>query len=105
MTLIQRSNDYIMSGYINKAQYTALLLMVAGHLRYKVGKFVHFVQNLHVYDRHFNAVDEILTRPIKHIQPKIELKEQRNFYDYTVDDFIIIDNIGQKLESKLELAI
>ena len=39
MTLIQRSNDYAVSGAINKCQYTSLQMMVAGHLNYKVGKF------------------------------------------------------------------
>jgi thymidylate synthase len=51
MTLNQ-SNDYIMAGYINKIQYVALQMMVASHLNYKVGKFCHFIQNLHIYDRH-----------------------------------------------------
>lgn len=105
MTLIQRSNDYIMAGYINKIQYVALLMMVAGHLNYKVGKFCHLVQNLHIYDRHFDAVDEILNREIIDIQPKIELKGNKNFYEYTINDFIIHDNIGKKLTSKLEIAI
>lgn len=106
LTLDQRSNDYIMAGYINKIQYVALLMMVAGHLGYKVGVFRHFVQNLHVYDRHFNAVDEILNREPLEQQPIISLKENKNFYDYTIDDFEIknIDGI-KKLQSELELAI
>lgn len=106
LTLDQRSNDYIMAGYINKIQYVALLMMVAGHLGYKVGVFRHFVQNLHVYDRHFNAVNEILNREPLEQQPIISLKENKNFYDYTIDDFEIknIDGI-KKLQSELELAI
>lgn len=106
VTLDQRSNDYIMAGYINKIQYVALLMMAAGHLGYKVGVFRHFVQNLHVYDRHFNAVDEILNREPLEQQPIISLKENKNFYDYTIDDFEIknIDGI-KKLQSELELAI
>jgi len=105
MTLIQRSNDYIMAGYINKIQYVALQMMVAGHCGYEVGKFVHFVQNLHVYDRHKNAMIEILNRAPKHIQSKIELLDKKNFYEYIIDDFKIIDNCGEKLTSELEIAI
>lgn len=106
LTLDQRSNDYIMAGYINKIQYVALQMMIAGHLNYKVGVFRHFVQNLHVYDRHFNAVEEILNRESLEQQPIISLKENKNFYDYTIDDFEIknIDGI-KKLQSNLELAI
>lgn len=106
LTLDQRSNDYIMAGYINKIQYVGLLMMVAGHLGYKVGVFRHFVQNLHVYDRHFDAVAEVLNREPLDKQPIISLNENKNFYDYTIDDFIIKDINGiNKLESKLELAI
>ena len=106
MTLIQRSNDFITAGYINKIQYTALLMMVAGHCNYKVGKFCHLVQNLHIYDRHFYAVAELLNKEPLDIQPKIILKENKNFYDYTIDDFEIVGTEGiTKINSKLELAI
>ena len=47
LTLNQRSQDYIISGYINKIQYVALQLMVCSHLGYKPGNFCHYVQNLH----------------------------------------------------------
>lgn len=106
VTLNQRSNDYLVAGYINKIQYVALQMMVAGHLGYKVGKFCHFVQNLHVYDRHQDAFDEIENRQYINIQPKLELKENKNFYDYTIDDFIItgVKDIP-KIKSNLELAI
>jgi thymidylate synthase len=106
MTLIQRSNDFITAGYINKIQYTALLMMVAGHCNYKVGKFCHLVQNLHIYDRHFDAVAELLNKEPLDTQPKIILKENKNFYDYTIDDFEIVGIEGiTKINSKLELAI
>jgi len=106
MTLTQRSNDYIMAGFINKIQYVALMMMVSGHLGYKVGVFSHFVQNLHVYDRHFDAVDELLNRTPLNINPMIELKKKKNFYDYTIDDFIIKNINGiEKMKSKIEIAI
>jgi thymidylate synthase len=106
LTLIQRSNDYLVAGYINKIQYVALQMMIAGHCNYKVGKFCHLVQNLHIYDRHFDASDELINRKPLDIQPKISLKGNKNFYDYTIDDFYIsgIEGIS-KINSKLELAI
>lgn len=106
LTLNQRSNDYIMAGYINKIQYVALQMMVASHLDYKIGKFCHFVQNLHVYDRHFEALNEILDRRSTNKQPSISLKSNKNFYDFTIDDFEI-HNIGgiQKLSFDLEIAV
>jgi thymidylate synthase len=81
-------------------------MMIAAHCNYKVGKFFHLVQNLHIYDRHFDAVKEIFTKTPLEIQPTIILKENKSFYDYTIDDFEIIGTEGiTKLNSKLELAI
>jgi thymidylate synthase len=106
MTLIQRSSDYIVAGYINKVQYLALQMMVAGHCGYKVGKFCHLVQNLHIYDRHFDAVSELLNKEPLDTQPKLILKENKNFYEYTINDFEITGIEGiTKINSKLELAI
>lgn len=106
LTLVQRSQDYLLASHVNKSQYTALQMMVAGHLNYKVGKFCHLMQNLHVYDRHFDALNEILNREPLDIQPKLILKSNKNFYDYTIDDFEItgIENI-KKISSPLEIAI
>lgn len=111
LTLVQRSNDYIMAGYINKIQYVSLLQMFVGHLNYynfkcKIGKFCHLVQNLHIYDRHFEAANEILIKEPLNEQPLLILKENKDFYNYTIDDFVIknINNIT-KINSKLEIAI
>ena len=107
MTLDQRSNDYLMAGYINKIQYVALQMMVAHHVGYKVGKFCHLVQNLHVYDRHVDSIPEILGRTnLTDVNPVIELTTNRDFYSITIDDFKISGIEGiQKLSSKLEIAI
>jgi thymidylate synthase len=106
LTLIQRSNDYLVAGYINKIQYVALQMMFAGHLGYKCGKFKHLVQNLHVYDRHFQGMYEILSRTPLKTQPKLILKENKNFYDYKIEDFSIEGVKGiNKLSTNLELAI
>lgn len=106
LTLMQRSNDYLVAGYINKIQYVALQMMVAGHCGYEVGKFCHFVQNLHIYDRHFDAVKELIERDSLDIQPILTLEENKNFYDYKIDDFKIFGVEGiPKINSSLELAI
>ena len=106
LTLNQRSNDYIMAGYINKIQYVALQIMFASHLGYKVGKFCHFVQNLHIYDRHYDAANEILNKDSLDLQPTIELKSHRDFYDFNIDDFLIYNTkCISKLISNIEIAI
>lgn len=106
MTLDQRSNDYIMAGFINKIQYVAFQIMIASHCGYKVGKFCHFVQNLHIYDRHMDAAIEILNRTPLDIHPYIELVTDKDFYNMNIGDFKIHNIEGiEKIHSKLEIAI
>ena len=106
MTLNQRSSDYLMANYINKVQYVALQMMFAGHLGYKVGKFCHLVQNLHIYDRHIDAAYEILNREPLDSTPHIELKTNKSFYNYTLNDFMIKGTKEiKKLKSVLEIAV
>lgn len=107
MTLIQRSSDYLMANFINKTQYLALQMMVASHCGYKVGKLIHFVQNLHIYDRHFDAANELIEKePFESDYPYMELVGNKDFYEYTIDDFKIynVDKI-EKLSKPLEIAI
>jgi thymidylate synthase len=105
MTLMQRSSDYIVANYINKIQYVSFQMMVSGHLGYKVGKFCHLVQNLHIYDRHLDSAKELLERVPLDINPKLSLVN-KNFYEYNLNDFIISDTNGiKKLSNELEIAI
>lgn len=111
LTLVQRSSDYITANAINKVQYVALGLMICGHLRFKTGKkytlrhFSHFVQDLHIYDRHLDALNELLEIEPSQENQTIELLEDKNFYDYTIDDFKINKISIPKIKSDLELAI
>jgi len=106
MTLDQRSSDFIVANFINKTQYVALQMMVASHLGFKLGKFCHFVQNLHIYERHIDAMNEILDKCPLDIQPSMELISKKKFYDFTISDFMI-SNISEitKIISPIELAI
>lgn len=118
VTLNQRSNDFIMAGFINQSQYVGFALMVIGHLnyelkkegsslRYSFGCFKHDVQNLHIYDRHIDAANELLNRnTIDDFEFLMELKEDKNFYDYTIDDFKISkSHVIPKIKSELPIAI
>ena len=113
LTLIQRSSDYVVAGHINKMQYVALLMMVAKHLGYKVGKFNHFTQSLHLYDRHveqsaemFRRLDELRNRKVQS-KPQLILNvpDGTNFYDIKVSDFELIDYNPIKPQLHFPLAI
>ncbi len=116
MVLIQRSGDLLTAsgpGGINEVQYAALLMMIARHTGYKPGKFSHFVANEQIYDRHLEQADEMLRRfwiafkdENKGNKPQLILNpEKTNFYDITIDDFLLEDYIPMKPQLKLELGI
>lgn len=111
MALIQRSSDFITAGNINQVQYVAFLMMVARHCGYKPGKFTHFIDNVQVYDRHFDAARELLNREAIECNPRLILNpEKKDFYDFTVDDFILEgyprEEINEKNpQLKLEIGI
>ena len=113
LTLMQRSQDCIVTTSINPAQYTMLAMMVCNHLtfktgiRHEVGKLLHIVQNCHIYDRHLDAAKEILKREPIGLQPKIELVcEPKLFRLHTIEDFKFSGLEGiEKLSNNLEIAI
>lgn len=106
VTLHQRSQDYLVASHVNKIQYTALLMMVARSVGLKPGVFMHVVENLHIYDRHIEQAKELLSRTPSEKQPKLILKEGKtNFYDFTIDDFEMIDYEPVKPQLKFELGI
>lgn len=113
LTLVQRSMDFMMTVSINPAQYVMLGMMVCNHLTFKtgikheIGKLLHIVQNVHIYDRHLDSAKEILERNPTGLQPKIELIcEPKDFYQHRIEDFKFSGLEGiEKLTKELELAI
>jgi thymidylate synthase len=106
MTLHQRSSDYIVANTINKIQYCALLMMVAKATGLKPGVFMHVVENMHLYDRHENNAEELLSRNPSNKQPKLLLDtDKTDFYSFTIDDFKLIDFECDYPQLKFELAI
>lgn len=107
MTLIQRSSDYLVANHINKLQYIALQMMVARHCGYEVGMFRHYVNNLHIYDRHIDQAHELIKRtPNENNNPSLILsKSKKSFYDITIDDFELINYHPIKPNLKFEMAV
>ena len=95
-----------MANHINKMQYVALMMMVAKHCGYKPGKFMHFVQNLHIYDRHIEQAKELLKRIPSNKTPILVLDtDKTNFYDFTAEDFKLVDYEPVKPQMRFELGI
>jgi thymidylate synthase len=91
-TLVQRSQDICGANNINNIQYVALQMMVAKHCGLKPGKFLHVIQNAHLYDRHIPIAEEFLNRPTSEKQPKLIFEPKSdNFFEFTIDDFRVED--------------
>lgn len=109
MCLIQRSGDMLTAsgpGGINEVQYAALLMMIARHCGYKPGLFTHFVANEQIYDRHIENAKEMMRRTPIDCHPVLKLNpEKTNFYDFTVDDFVLEGYESNKPQLKFELGI
>jgi thymidylate synthase len=106
MTLTQRSSDYLVAGHINMMQYVALLMMIAHHCGYKVGRFARLTQNLHIYDRHIEQAYKILEREPSNEVPKLTLNaEGKSFYEIKAEDFVLENYNPVKPQLKFDLGI
>ena len=124
MMLVQRSGDMLTAsgpGGINEIQYAALLMMIARHTGYEPGVFTHIVANEQIYDRHMDAAEEMLKRYKEleqkesdetlvenhwDIYPRLMINENKtNFYDFTIEDFVMVNYMPIKPQLKLELGI
>ena len=89
--LNQRSNDMLTANNWNVVQYAVLLIMFAQVSGLKAGELVHVIADAHIYDRHVPMVREIIKNP-QFEAPRLEVDpDVRNFYDFTVDSFRLVD--------------
>ena len=99
--LNQRSQDMLTANNWNVWQYSALTLMLAQVTGFEPGEFVHVIADAHIYDRHIDLVKGVMEKePFK--APKVRLNpDVKDFYDFTVDDFIVEDYEFHKLGKKV----
>ena len=92
MLLNQRSSDFATSVSINEIQYLALLLMISKHCGYKPGVFSHVIENAQIYNRHIENAVELVSRESIPCKATLILDtDKTNFFDFTLDDFKLID--------------
>ena len=84
--LNQRSQDVLAANNWNVVQYAVLVHMLAQVCDMNVGELVHVIADAHIYDRHVDAIKELIIRdPFP--APKFWLNpEIRDFYQFTPDD-------------------
>lgn len=103
--LNQRSNDMVVANNWNVVQYSVLLYMLAQVSNLEVGELVHVIADAHIYDRHIPALKKMFKTEQFEAPKLIINKDVKNFYDFTVDDFKLIDYKSTPLDEKLEVAI
>lgn len=109
-SLIQRSGDFLSacgSGQFNDVQYSALIHAIAMECDLEVGVFTHFVQDLHIYNKHVSQIEELISRQelVEDIKlPTLKVKK-KPFFELTVDDFELIGYEPLNGIGKIEVAI
>ena len=103
--LNQRSNDMLTANNWNVLQYALLIMMFAQVSGLKPGKLIHVIADAHIYDRHVDLVKEVIAKP-QHKAPTLKINPNiKNFYDFKVEDFELIDYEFEKLDKKIPVAI
>lgn len=89
--LNQRSQDILVANNWNVVQYSVLVHMLAHVCNLKVGTLIHIISDAHIYDRHIPIVEELITRPT-YDSPLFTLNtDVKDFYDFKIDDFKLIN--------------
>ena len=103
--LNQRSNDMLTANNWNVLQYALLLHMFAQVSGLRAGTLIHVIADAHIYDRHEPLVRKVLAHK-PHKAPTLWINpEVKDFYQFTVDDFQIIDYEYETLQEKIPVAV
>lgn len=113
MSLIQRSGDFITAcgfGGWNTVQYAFLQHAIAKECGLDVGVFTHFVQDLHLYNKHQSQADELLSRyytmTSKEANRVFQIKiADKSFFELTAEDVELIDYKHMGKIDRLDVAI
>jgi thymidylate synthase len=100
--MYQRSCDMFLGVPFNIASYSLLTHIIARECGFEVGEFVWVGGDCHIYNNHFDAVNEQLSRTEKTL-PTLKF-DQKKIADYVVDDFVL-ENYNPDPAIKAEMAV
>lgn len=103
--LHQRSNDILLANNWNVVQYAVLIHMFAQVSNLQVGEFVHVIADAHIYDRHVPLVEELIARETFEA-PVLKMNtEIKDFYQFTLGDFVLENYQKGKQIKQIPVAV
>lgn len=90
LQLYQRSADIFLGVPFNIASYSLLLQLIARECDLDVGEFVHTVGDAHIYNNHFDAVREQLSRT-SYAPPTVRINSDKSLFELEYEDFELVD--------------
>ncbi len=91
LQLYQRSADVFLGVPFNIASYALLVYMVAQQTDLAVGEFIWTGGDCHLYNNHFEQVEEQLSREPFALPQLVILREPDSLFNYRFEDFEITD--------------
>jgi len=104
LQLYQRSADIFLGVPFNIASYALLAHILAQVTGNKVGEFVHTFGDVHIYENHFEAVKEQLSRKPK-LFPHVKLSPDFKTIDEFRPGHVVLENYDSHPTIKAELAV
>lgn len=103
--LNQRSQDILVANNWNVCQYAILVHMLAHVSDLEVGEFVHVIADAHIYDRHIPLVKELIQRESFPAPKLIINTDKKDFYGFTVEDFVLEGYKSGEQIKKIPVAV